>query len=168
MKPVTLVCSAFLCGACGSRTAAPSPEPPAADNRVEATGGVREVQVCVLESGRLRVVQATYDPATGDTLAGGRPWAEVFSDTAGYAANRPWYVSNEPITVEGRRYTKYGPLRILPPSGLRPGGRHEGTTFFIEANAGGTPEVIYVPTRPGCEFHAYQWDLTTGGVRGGG
>jgi hypothetical protein len=29
------------------------------------------------------------------------------------------------------------------------------------------PEVIYVPTRPGCEFQPYQAEAKAGSVRGG-
>lgn len=129
---------------------------------------MRHLEVCVVADGRLRVVQAAFDPSTGDTLFEGRLFRDVFSDTAGYAASQPWYVNNEPIAWDRRRYTKYGPPRILSPSQLKPGGHHEGIAFFIEANAAHAPEVIFVPIRPGCEFHGYQWDLTIGGIRGGG
>jgi hypothetical protein len=112
------------------------------------------------------MVNAAVEPSTGDTLVAGRAFREVFADTARYAADKPWFINNEPITWDRRVYTKYGPPRIVPPSQLRPGGEHDGVMFFIEANAGATPEVIFLPTRPECEFHRYQWELTTGGVRG--
>jgi hypothetical protein len=111
----------------------------------------------------LRNVRATYDPGTRDTLYNGRPFRE---DSTGSVGTRPWYVNNEPIVWEGRRYTKYGPPRVLLSDSLRRAGEHQGVVFFVEANTTGTPGVIYVPTRPGCEFHLYQWDLTSGGIRG--
>jgi hypothetical protein len=167
MKPAALVCCAVLCGGCASRTAPPSPaagspDPPP-DARVEAP---REIHVCVLEDGRLREVRAAYDPVSGDPLYGGRPFRDAFPDTAGYAAGERWYLENETISWERRRYIKYGLPRILAPRELLPGGRHGGVAFFIEANTEGTPGIIYVPTRPGCEFQAYQWDLMGSGVRG--
>ena len=87
-------------------------------------------------------------------------------DTARYAGNEAWYLNNEPIMWDGRRYTKYGPPRVLSPDGLRRAGEHQGVPFFVRQNTGGAPDVIYLPTRPGCEFHPYQWDLTSGGTRG--
>ena len=159
----------LLCAACGASTAAPPPQPQASSAPTDSPEqAVERIQVCVLEGGQLRVVEATVDRSRGDTLVGGRSFRESDAARSGYAAAASWYINNEPITWEGRRYTKYGPLRILAPTQLRAGGQHEGIGFFIEANATGTPEVIFVPTGPGCEFHAYQWDLTTGGVRGGG
>jgi hypothetical protein len=133
---------------------------------VQAQGSERQIKLCVVENGTLRVLDAVLDRSTGDTLVEGRAFREVFANRAEYAIDKLWFVRNEPITWERRVYTKYGPPRIVSPSQLRPGGRHGGVVFFIEANAGATPEVIFVPTRPGCEFHWYQWERTTGGVRG--
>jgi hypothetical protein len=170
MKPAALVCCAILCGGCASRMTPPSPAAgsshPPPRTQVEASRAMREIHVCVLEDGRLRAVRAAYDPAGGDTLYGGRPFRDAFPDTAGYAASERWYLENETISWERRRYIKYGLPRILAPRELLPGGRHGGVAFFIEAGTEGTPGIIYVPTRPGCEFQAYQWDLMGGGVRG--
>ncbi len=170
MKPAALVCCAILCGGCASRMAPPSPaagspDPPT-DARAEASREPREISVCVLEGGRLRDVRAVYDPASGDTLYGGRRFRDAFPDTAAYAASERWYLENETISWERRRYTKYGLPRILAPRELLPGGRHGGVAFFIEAGTEGTPGIIHVATRPGCEFQAYQWDLMGSGVRG--
>jgi hypothetical protein len=168
MQLSNLVYAVVVCGACGGRTAARSTEPLVAAPPVvvQAVDGEREIQTCVVENGALRVVSAAIDRSTGDTLVDGRAFRDVFADTAGYAADRPWFINNEPITWDRRVYTKFGPPRIVSPSQLRRGGEHDGVMFFIEANAGATPEVIFVPTRPGCEFHRYQWERTTGGVRG--
>jgi hypothetical protein len=37
---------------------------------------------------------------------------------------------------------------------------------FTEASATGTPDVIYIPVRPGCEFQPYQYEVPARGVRG--
>lgn len=168
MRSASLACGVLLCAACGGRMAAPlpqpAPSPPPAP--VQAAHAVRQIQTCVMENGRLRAVEATYDPASDDLLVDGRPLRELFTDLSGYAAEQPWFVNNEPITWERRYYTRYGPPRIVPPSQLRPGGEHGGVPFFVEANAGADPELLFVPTRPGCEFQWYQWEGTVGGVRG--
>jgi hypothetical protein len=135
-------------------------------SRIDSAHAQREISVCVVVGGRLREVQATYDPATGDTLYGGRPFRTAFADTVGYAANKRWYLNNEPITWERRRYEKYGPPRIISPGTLRTAGQHDGVTIFAEARTAGAPDIIYVPTRPGCEFHLYQWDARPGPIRG--
>jgi hypothetical protein len=128
-----------------------APAPPAdRSNRVheqtvQHTAGNRELTECVLKDGTGRVLP----------------------DTGRYAADRRWYINNEPITWERRRYTKFGPPHVLSAAELRPAGEHDGVVFFVEASTAGTPEVIFLPIRAGCEFHRYQWDLTTGGIRGG-
>lgn len=130
-------------------TGSPDPFPRA---RVEVSGGERELDVCVL--------------ATGDTLFAGRAFRAAFPDTAGYAAHEEWYVSNGPISWEGRRYEKFGRPRVLSTRELRPVGQHQGVVLFAAANTPGTPGILYVPTRPGCEFHLYHWDARTGPIRG--
>lgn len=143
----------------------PSPEAPPRSER-DAAHGVRELSVCVLEGNRLRAVQTVYDPATGDTLYGGRPFRAAFPDAVGYAGNKRWYVDNEPILWESRRYEKIGPPRVLSPDRVRVAGQHGGVVLFAEAHTAGTPDIIYVPTKPGCEFHQYHWDARTGPIRG--
>lgn len=171
MRATIRLCLVLLSGGCGSRPAAPAPEAgsphPPEPAPVVTEDGVRPLRLCVLDEGRLREVEATYHPQTGDTLFHGRPVGEAFPDTAGYAFNKPWYVHNEPITWERRYYTKYGPPRVLSPAALRPAGEHGGVVFFAEVDTAETPGVIFVPIRPGCEFHSYQWERTIGGVRGG-
>ncbi|HEY7769881.1 hypothetical protein [Longimicrobium sp.] len=166
MKLSSVLWVVLLAAACAGRTAGPPPELPAAAPPVPAAGGAQRINLCVVENGTLRVLDAVLDPSTGDTLVEGASIREVFANQTEYAAAKPWFVNNEPITWERRVYTKYGPPRVVSPSQLRPGGHHGGVVFFVEANAGATPEVIFVPTRPGCEFHWYQWERTTGGVRG--
>jgi hypothetical protein len=126
----------------------------------------QELSVCILENGQLREAQTIYDPVTRDTLYGGRPFRAAFSDTAGYAVNKRWYLNNEPISVNRRRYEKYGPPRIVSANKLRPAGMYDGVVIFAETHPAGAPDIIYVPTRPGCEFQAYHWDARTAPIRG--
>jgi hypothetical protein len=122
--------------------------------------------VCVVENGALREVAAAYNTATGDTTVNGRAFAQAYPGTTGYAAGATWFINNEPITVMGRRYVKYGLPRVLGVNEVSRMGDYMGVPVFAEAGATGATEVIYLPVRPGCEFQPYQVDVKVGGVRG--
>jgi hypothetical protein len=124
------------------------------------------VRICVVENGALRNVSAEYDTRSGDTLFNGRRFSEAYPATTGYAVSAPWYIDNEPVTVNGRRYVKYGLPRILGVTEVSRTADYMGVPVFAEAGATGGTEVLYVPVRPGCEFQPYQLDVKVGGVRG--
>jgi len=90
----------------------------------------------------------------------------AYPTTGAYAANATWFINNEPITFNNRRYVKYGLPRVLGVSEVTRGGDYQGVGVFTEAGATGAPEVIYLPVRPGCEFQPYQLEQKTGAVRG--
>jgi hypothetical protein len=136
---------------------APPPPPPPPVVIVD-----RDIRVCVVENGALREVRAMYNTQTGDTTVNGQP----IPATTGYAAGATWYINNEPITVGGRRYVRYGLPRVLGVSEVTRTADYMGVPVFAEAGALGTPEVLYVPVRPGCEFQPYQLEVKAGGVRG--
>ena len=136
--------------------APPAPPPPT----------TRAIRVCVVENGMLRDVDVAYVVATGDTLVDGRPFAERYPATAGYAAAMPFYIGNEPVMVGGRRYVKYGLPRVLAVSEVTRVGEVMGVSVFAEAGAMDAPGVIYLPVRPGCEFQPYQLEVKAGAVRG--
>jgi hypothetical protein len=161
-----------------ARTAAAAPEPvpaqlppavPAAPAAPADTG--EAISVCVLDHGEIREISATFRPATGDTLVGGRPFAEVHPATSPpYAARADWFVRMEPVPVgEGpyRMKTRYGLERIMAPGDLRRVGEHRGIPVFAEPMASrSSPEVVYFFVRPGCVFQTYQAAYVVGGVRG--
>ena len=63
---------------------------------------------------------------------------------------------------------KYGLPRVLGTRDVNNAGTVNGVSVFAEPGANAQrPEVIYVPTRPGCEFQPYQTEAKTGSVRGG-
>jgi hypothetical protein len=128
----------------------------------------QEIRLCVMEDGTPREVPALYDFATGDTMVGGRPFAEAYPVTPVFAADKEWYVQNELIVLDGRRFVKYGRTRILGSGRVVPLGRtYGGVPLYTEGGDHEFPSaVLYVPVRPACEFQSYQWDLVTGGVRG--
>jgi hypothetical protein len=51
---------------------------------------------------------------------------------------------------------KFGTARQITPAELTRGGDFQGTGVWYETAAGTSMNIIYVPTRPGCEFQAYQ------------
>ncbi|HST61733.1 MAG TPA: hypothetical protein VLK84_23740 [Longimicrobium sp.] len=138
-------------------TPPPPPPPPVT---------TRDIQVCVVQNGALSNVTAQYNTQSGDTTYQGRDFGAAFPATAGYAAGMTWFINNEPITVNGRRYVKYGLPRVLGVSEVARTGDYMGVPVFAEAGATGATEVLYLPVRPGCEFQPYQLDVKVGGVRG--
>jgi hypothetical protein len=125
------------------------------------------VRICVVEGGALTEVEARYNQNTGDTTTmDGRRFGEAYPTGAQYAASAPWYINNEPVTFNGRRYVKYGLPRVLGTTEITRAGELQGVPVFAETGGATPPEVIYVPVRPGCEFQPYQGELKTGGVRG--
>jgi len=120
----------------------------------------------VLQDGQLRSVMVQVDPASGDTTYNGTRLDQAFPRT-GYAAGEAWFAGTSPVTLDGRRYVRYGLPRILRADQVSSAGAVNGVSVFAEPGAGARPEVIYVPTRPGCEFQPYQAETKAGSVRGG-
>ena len=141
----------------------PPVAPPVAPPPVVTT---RTIQVCVVQNGALTNVSAVYNTANGDTTVNGQRFATAYPATTGYAAGATWFINNEPITVNGRRYVKYGLPRVLGVNEVSRTADFMGVPVFAEAGATAGTEVIYVPVRPGCEFQPYQLDVKVGGVRG--
>jgi hypothetical protein len=144
----------------------PAPTPQPVTPPPPVANPVRDIQVCVVQNGMLSNVTAQYNTTSGDTTYQGRDFGAAFPATTGYAAGSTWFINNEPITVNGRRYVKYGLPRVLGVSEVARTADYMGVPVFAEAGATGATEVLYVPVRPGCEFQPYQLDVKVGGVRG--
>jgi hypothetical protein len=125
-----------------------------------------DIRVCVVEAGALREVTARFNRTTGDTTVNGQEFSVAYPATTGYAGGATWYINTEAITVNGRRYVRYGLPRVLGVNEVTRTGEFQGVSVFAEAGATGTPEVVYVPVRPGCEFQPYQLEIKAGAVRG--
>jgi hypothetical protein len=136
----------------------PPPPPPVVTTQ--------DINVCVIQGGTLTSVTAQYNPATGDTTYNGTRFSDAYGTGADYAAGATWYINNDEVTFNNRTYVKYGLPRVLGVTEVTRSGDYQGVGVFTEAGATGTPEVIYVPVRPGCEFQPYQLKVKTGGVRG--
>ena len=172
MRTAALLAAAALAAAC-ARAPAPAPPPPIGPAvTVEPPQAPDSVFVCVIRNGDLAVVGAELDPATGDTLVGGRRFAEALPVTDEYAPTRRWYVDNEPLPFhEGRRpwYVKYGLPRFLAINEIVRVGEHDGIPVFgeIADPYWDSRGLLYVPTSPGCFFQPYQFSGPGEGVRGG-
>ncbi|HEX8212179.1 MAG TPA: hypothetical protein VF584_18525 [Longimicrobium sp.] len=124
------------------------------------------LRYCIVRDGRLAEVDAVYDHERADTLVDGRPLAMAYpADALPYAAGTQWYINHEPLMMHNRRFTKYGLPRRLSARELQPAGEFRGIPVFAEAGVR-SPDVFYVPVRPGCEFQPYQNSDVTGAVRG--
>jgi len=140
----------------------PPPPPPPAPPTVTTTN----IRVCVVQNGALTEVEAMYNTATGDTMTTtGQRFSEAYPAGAQYAGGATWYVNNEPVTFNGRRYVKYGLPRVLGTTEVGRAGEYQGVSVFSEGGSM-SADVIYIPVRPGCEFQPYQTEVKTGGVRG--
>jgi hypothetical protein len=135
----------------------PPPPPPAGPT-------MTDIQVCVVQDGNLVNVPAQYSSA-GDTTVNGQPFGTVHPMGAQYAGNATWYINNEPVMFQNRRFVKYGLPRVLGVNEVTRVGEFQGVSLFAETGQT-RPDVVYVPVRPGCEFQPYQVETKTGSVRG--
>ena len=148
--------------------------PPSAGGPGGVPGEARTARTCVIAGGRLREVQVEVHAATGDTTYRGRPFRSAFPLTADYAQEAAWYVENEPMPesvwpVEDARgdYVKYGPPRTEEADSLTRISSWRGVGVYAGQWQGRLDYgVLYVPVRPGCWFHRYQF-VGVGEVRGG-
>jgi hypothetical protein len=127
---------------------APAPPPPPAE---------RQIQVCVVQNGQLQMVNATFRPATNDTVIGAQPFRTAHPATApNYAAGANWFVQQDTMAFNQQTWVKFGVTRVIQPPQLQRVGDNMGTPVFAEAGRAAPYEVLYVPVRPGCEFQPYQ------------
>ncbi|MCE3290790.1 MAG: hypothetical protein K0R83_2802 [Caulobacter sp.] len=71
--------------------------------------------------------------------------------------DKPFYVNNEPVALNGKTYVKYGLPRVLTAGELKPQpyGSKDGVPFYVATEDYGV-EVLYLLTQPvGCEFQPY-------------
>lgn len=114
----------------------------------------RPLSVCVVTNNSLRLVPATYDTETGDTLVGRRPFSTVYTQHAGYAASHAWYRSTTPILFDGEYYVKFGLPRVYGVTEVVRVGALAGVGVYADAGSS-TRARLYLPIRSGCEFQPY-------------
>jgi hypothetical protein len=119
------------------------------------------VYQCVIENGNPRIVVTEYNSATGDYAVTTNGIKKTFNEAfppAGkdYAANTPWFINNEPILLNGNKYVKYGLPRVIEFKELSQTSAYKNIGVYVEMGIKGAAEVIYIPSRRGCEFQPYQ------------
>ena len=73
------------------------------------------------------------------------------------AKGKSFYVNNEPVTLNGKTFVKYGLPRVLTAGELKPApiGAKDGAPFYLAKEDYGV-EVAYLLVQPvGCEFQPY-------------
>lgn len=73
-----------------------------------------------------------------------------------YADGKSWFINNEKVDFQKNKFTKYGLPRVLGPNDVTKVGTYNGVGVYTETGLKGRAEVIYIPTRTGCEFQPYQ------------
>jgi hypothetical protein len=139
---------------------APAPPPPRPARTPPPISSVTtynpDVFFCVVRNGRLESVEVQVLSFNGDTVSGTLPISRAFPIDSTYALNAAWYTTSQPIIMLGGVYVKYGLPRILGTTDVVPIATFRGVTVFVESGMDPRrPEVIYLPTRPGCEFQPY-------------
>lgn len=126
-------------------------------------GQSTRITECVIDNGELKSVSVDYDPATGNRsiVVNGakKDFYSVYpKEGTSYAAKATWYINSERISFNALPYVKYGLPRVLGTTEIEKTGAYKGINIYREAGTKGTPEVIYIPARQGCEFQPYQLD----------
>lgn len=136
---------------------APQPNAPAIQNTFP---------ICVIDAGNLKIVEATHDEQTRDTLVGGRTIDQVFpQDTPPYAGGAEWFIAREAIEFQTRGYYWNGRPVVLLPHELRRVGEFRGIPLFAEVDEAAELSILFVPVRRGCEFQPY-YHFSGGPIRG--
>jgi antitoxin component YwqK of YwqJK toxin-antitoxin module len=128
-----------------------------------------KVTQCVIENGVLKNITADYSQTTGDysvTVNGVQKLLdEVYPETShDYAGSTNWFINSLNITVNGNSYAKYGLPRILGTNEIKKVTQYQGVGVYIEWAEKEISEVIYIPSRRGCEFQPYQKQLKAPGL----
>lgn len=128
--------------------APPTPAPPA------FRGIVDPAMMCVVRDGHMEEVEID----ARDSTYQGQPIARAFPLDSTFATNASWYRSGEVLWFPASHYMRYGRPRVLGPTDVVPVTTYRGVPVFAEPTANPQrPEVIYLPTRPDCEFQPYMW-----------
>lgn len=159
----------------GDLMPAPPPEPPADPTPpAPPPPAEREIEVCVIEANQLQNVDALFLPETNDTVvvvAGEQvPFSEAYPTDDTYAAGQDWFVQDDEIEFMDQTYVKFGLTRIIGVDELERIGDYEGVNVYSDSDPSmdmdmdmddddDAPDVIYIPTQPGCEFQPYQPDV---------
>lgn len=168
---------ALIAGAAPAHGQAIDPAPTSAGGGESGRAGVSALRdagvLCVFdpaERRKLREVTILTEPATGDTFAALEPDARplplglLYSPRRNYVGSRAWFGADAPLTFAGRTYQRQGAPVVLPIRDVRPAGTTADVWLF-ERTSTDEPDVLYVPSGPGCQFQPY--GAVSPAVRGG-
>jgi hypothetical protein len=165
MRTVVLLPLALLAAGCGPRALAEPPEPAPVPRPVATVRSsypppppeaCRCITICFVRDGRLTELPAAWHIQRGVMMTrDSLPITEIAPLTGEYASVAGWYVNDEPLVFRSRPYIKYGLPRVLGISEVERAGEYDGVPVFIEARDTTSVPVLYLPVRPGCEFHPY-------------
>lgn len=149
--------AAVILAACssGRPSGGPSPEPP-------EYAALPDTIVCVIDRSTPRGLRDLPAKVAGSgvvlrTDGEVRPLDAVHpvNVIAGYAGRESWLTRGEPISVDGRRYTRTGGERRIGIDLVRRAGEYQGVLVFAGQEDTPPPDAVYIPTAPGCIFQAY-------------
>ncbi len=80
---------------------------------------------------------------------------ECVKDTNLYVEKEQWYIKNEPIQLNGKKYVKYGLPTVHKATEIKAAGNYKKTSVYVDTGFEGVPDVLYIPIRKGCEFQSY-------------
>jgi len=164
-----LLAAAWLAlAACHGARPAPPPAPvPAGPPPQAPPVSARPIAACVVQDERMAMLNADYDPVSGDTTVRGRPFREAYPTTAAFAGAAAWFVGNEAVVHRQHRYYKYELPRVLAVDDVVATGEFRGVSVFVEPAADRDwPQAVYLPVSPDCMFQPYQNMEDVGAVRG--
>jgi hypothetical protein len=117
----------------------------------------RCITYCFVQKGVLREVPASYHIERGEMMTmDSLPISTLAPLTGEYASVAGWYVNDEPITIHGRRFRRSALPRILSTLEVLKIGEYRGVGVYAEAaDTARASSVVYLPSRPGCEFQPY-------------
>jgi hypothetical protein len=99
-------------------------------------------------------VRAVYNIATGQMMTS--DITTLAPLTGEYASVAGWYVNDEPITIRGNAFRRSARPRILDVREVAKVDEFGGVgVYAAAADTSSASWLVYLPTRPGCEFQPY-------------
>jgi hypothetical protein len=165
MNRIVLVVAALaLGGACAHKpSVAPTPAPPPPPSAAERYAALPDTAVCVVDRTTRRGLRLLEGKVESEghvvVLVSGRiqklESLHPVTAAAGYAARESWAISGDPLNVQGRRYEKVGPERLIPYDQLQRADDYRAVPLFADPKDPAPPRALYLPLRPGCVFQPY-------------
>lgn len=160
---LTVACLTFAGACAGHRPVVPVPAPPPPPSELARYNALPDTAVCIVDRTTRRGLRELAGKVQPDgevvVLVAGKVQSldslHPIAAPAGYAARESWVVSGDPLQLQGRRYEKVGPERLIPLAQIERAEEYRAVPLFSDPNDPAPPRALYVPLRPGCVFQAY-------------